>query len=876
MTRQERDPPAVRDIGEDALRRLRIFIGSLGLAEQAQRELLATELIHRGCRARHAWRLANGLKQYQVAEEFNRISAARDDEDPGGGMKASRISEFESWPAATATGKKRPRPTVRTLETLAIIFHTSWDRLIDITDLAELPPSDRAAYRAAVARHGSTRPAIPGVPPGEGVPFVGRRQAMETLRRQVDEHLRGGIGVHVISGLAGMGKTALARQVVQEFAAHYPDGVIWRDLHGHDRDRRPGEPAHVLEELLLHLGVKPVMIPADVARYEERWRRETAERRMLIIFDNALDSKQVRPLLPSPRGCFTVVTSRRPLTGLVGARLLQLPKMAPDEAEELLVTLGNLGPEYDTEAAAQILRIADGLPLPIRLLAGQIAHHGPGVLTAIAADFTHQIEQLAGPDPPSGVETANLILDHFAAEGESVRAALDLSYQRLPDERARRAVRLLGWFPGSEVAAEAFAAMVEESVPATNLLLRTIFEGGLLDPVVSRPGEQRYRMHDVPRLYARGMADAMGFPGERAAAVGRLLRHYLGIVRGIGLPRPFDTDRVLPGRSEPNPNASVERARVWLTEHRDTLMACARAAARDAETAEFAHLLAAQLSTLGYWSDSRGMFELACVINRALGDRTAECDALHGLAHALRLACEYDSAAECFESAGVIATQLGDKPRIAATLWGHAAVSRRLGRYGVSQAEVHDVLRIAREVGNPTLMGDALREIGHIERITERYASGHAHYAEAHRIARLIGDRYGEGWSLFGLGSTARLRGESTSARAYFEQALRIGREIYDTFLQVDGLRGLGHIHRAAAETATAQRYYEESMRKARDTDDIQGEADAWRALGKLAGQQGDRERAGEYLENARQLYEGMDVVLYAEVQRMLRKLAGP
>ncbi|MGW4244590.1 NB-ARC domain-containing protein, partial [Nocardia sp. NPDC004722] len=517
MTRRSQDPgedrtpgleqhPDPGGVGEDALRHLTAFLRETGLDDRELLEPLATELIRRGCRSRKAWRLANHLSQQQVAEQFNRL-AAEHGAKVSGGMRAPRISEFESWPELSPTGKRRPRPTVHSLAILAVIYNTTWDRLVDIEDLREMPPSDRAAYRAALDQRRSVlsnRNAVVLLQ-SEGVPFVGRHAAMAQLRTAIEDHTRGERGTLVITGLAGVGKTTIARQAVQEFADRYPDGVIWLDLHGHDRERAPRRPEHALEQLLVELDVKPVTIPGGQARYSERWRWEAGRRRMLIVLDNALDSRQVRPLLPQSPGSFVMVTSRRPLTGLVGVRRLHLEPMELDEAEELLVTLGNLGSGYDTDAVHRILQIAGGLPLPIRLLAGQLAHHGPAMLTAIAGDFARQAAWMSGPPATdaTGSGAANRILDRFAAEDESVRAALDLSYRELPDEEARRALRLLGWFPGRAISAETLSAMAQLEVSDAAMRLRQLFEGGWLDPVIGRPGQQQYRIHDLSRLYAR-------------------------------------------------------------------------------------------------------------------------------------------------------------------------------------------------------------------------------------------------------------------------------------------------------------------------------------------------------------------------------------
>ncbi|MVU83548.1 tetratricopeptide repeat protein [Nocardia sp. ET3-3] len=867
-------------VGEDALRWLTALLGDVGLADRELLEPLATELIRRGCRPRKAWRLANRLNQNQVAEEFNRISTDNGTKTDGG-MKAPRISEFESWPELSPTGKRRARPTVRSLTILATIYNTTWDRLVDIDDLKELSTADQAAYRAAVKQSRSglaTRSAI-ALLPSEGVPFVGRKAAMAELRGAIDDHSRGERGTLVITGLAGVGKTTIARQAVQEFADRFPDGVVWLDLHGHDRECVPRRAEHALEQLLVELDVKPATIPGGQARYAERWRWEAGRRRMLIVLDNALDSRQVRPLLPQSAGCFVVVTSRRPLTGLVGVRRLHLEPMELAEAEELLVTLGNLGPGYDTDAVHRILRTSGGLPLPIRLLAGQLAHHGPGMLTAIAGDFASQAERLAGhlATDPAGSGAANRILDQFAAEDESVRAALDLSYRELPDEAAQRTLRLLGWFPGSAISAETLAAMLdpEWNMPDPAVQLRQLFEGGWLDPVTGRPGRLRYRIHDLSRLYARSLADALGTSAEHAAVIGRLLRHYLGEALEIEPPqpaRPFGANKGLPPQRQPSRRPAVARARDWLVDEHDSLLACIRIAALDADTAALALLVGTQLSALGYWADAREMFELAHLINTNLDDRVGAGDAMYGLANVLRSVCDYAGAARWFESALDIATEIGDSARVASILGYHAEVCRHQGLFDIALAESLQVLELARALGDPLLECDALRNYGHLERIEKRSESSHRLYIQALGMALQIGDRYGEGWALWGLAILDREQEMFAAAWEKLERARTIATELHDTWLEVDTIRGMGHIHRERGEHASAHLRYSDSLTLAEQTDDSHGQADAWRALGHLALLTNDAEHARECLSKALAMYEPIDVMLFDEVQRELHE----
>ncbi|MFI6867947.1 tetratricopeptide repeat protein [Nocardia sp. NPDC050406] len=862
------------DYGAETRKRLRGILLRTGLADHELVEPLAAELQRLGCRPRKAWRLANGYTLEDAAREYNRAA-----DNARASMTAARVSEFEAWPRPRGNGRDRPRPTLASLEILAAVYRTGWEQLVDTADLEKMPERELAAYRAAVVRRSIAPQTVDGRGlPGETMPFVGRHAQRAELHRRVTEHLRGGRpGVHVISGLAGVGKTALARYLIKEYESSY-EGCIWEDLRGHSDGRAPRTTAGVLEQLLLRIGVPPETIEDHAVRRAERWREEMRERRMLIVFDNVLDSKQVRDLLPHAPGCFVLITSRHKLTGLSGAAPMQLDAMNTAEAEELLVRLSHLPPDYDVRAVRRILETAGRLPLAIRLVAGQIAHHGPDMLAAADRDFQELIEQVqhAPVGSPSAESPAAPILDFFAAEGESLSAAFELSYQRLWEPELRRAVRLLGLFPGSEITAETLAPMADVSPQAANTLIRRIFEVGLLDPAVNGPAAQRYRIHDVTRLFARKQADHEDLPSERAAAIGRLVRYCLAIARKVGAPRPFDLAGSFPNVPEPDPTGATDQAREWLTRERELLLGCIRVAGSGAETGELARLLASHLSGLGHWSDARWLFVRGLDIARGVGDTTAECDVLYGLGTVHRLACDYDTASKCFEEAHGIAARTDDPLRMASALWGYAEVNRHIGDYDRARHAYADVLGIARQLQNLKFEGDALRGLGHIERMRDETATARHYYLAALDIADQIGDRYSRGWSLWGLGSIVRDAGDFTTAGARFEEARMLGMEMNDSLLQVDALRGIGHIERDLGNIDAAQGYYSDSLDLARRSGDPHGEADAWRALAGVAAVSGKRHRprACEFLRKSMALYESMGVkTLTEQVRADMRRL---
>ncbi|OLF04405.1 hypothetical protein BLA60_40885 [Actinophytocola xinjiangensis] len=143
--------------------------------------------------------------------------------------------------------------------------------------------------------------------PREAADFVGRAAELKQLRAAMPA------AIVTLDGMAGIGKTALAVRLAHLVAGHYPDGLLFVDLHGYTDGRAPLSPATALDVLLRGLGVPADQVPADLTARADRWRSQVATRRILVVVDNARDADQVRPLLPGAPGAGVIVTSRRRL-----------------------------------------------------------------------------------------------------------------------------------------------------------------------------------------------------------------------------------------------------------------------------------------------------------------------------------------------------------------------------------------------------------------------------------------------------------------------------------------------------------------------------------------------------------------------------------
>ncbi|MFI7643091.1 BTAD domain-containing putative transcriptional regulator [Nonomuraea sp. NPDC049400] len=377
--------------------------------------------------------------------------------------------------------------------------------------------------------------ARPAELPRDVAGFAGRDAELAWLQ----ECLGGSDGVCVLSGTAGMGKTALAVHWAHQVKDRFPDGQLYIDLRGYDQDHEPLTTAAALSRLLISLGVGPGHMPGGFAHdqapggLEARlglYRSLLAGRSYLLVLDNARTAAQVEELLP-PTGA-AIVTSRHRLGELVvraGAQQRSLGPLSEEDGRALLD--GVLGPACEpaeSDARGALVRVCRGLPLALRIAAANAAARPADGATAVAAELA------------AGDTLAGLTLD--GAGHNAVTVAFSASYRALaPAEQ--RVFRLLGLVPGPDVTVAAAAAATDLPPVAARASLRALAAAHLLDHHVA----DRYRFHDLVRLYA--VAEA-GRDPERAAAWDRLFGHYLDLGAAIAA-RCAPGEYLLPGPRPP-------------------------------------------------------------------------------------------------------------------------------------------------------------------------------------------------------------------------------------------------------------------------------------------------------------------------------------
>ncbi|HEX4225749.1 MAG TPA: BTAD domain-containing putative transcriptional regulator, partial [Pseudonocardiaceae bacterium] len=674
--------------------------------------------------------------------------------------------------------------------------------------------------------------------PGDIGDFTGRESELRQLIDSVPTDQARTVVVSAIDGMAGIGKTTLAVHCARRLAESYPDGQLFVDLWAHTSGHQPLTPSAALDRLLRAMDVPGGQVPEELAERAALWRSTLAGRRVLIVLDNAADSAQVRQLLPGAPGCLTLVTSRRRLTDLDSVHLLTLDVLPPADAMALFEqVVGDSRPAEEPEAAGEVLALCGYLPLAIRIAAARLRHRRVWDVAHLRdrlRDHQRRLAELRGDD-------------------RSVVAVFALSYQQLTVDQ-RRLFRLLGLHPGTDIDANAAAALAGEPVHRQEELLEDLFDAHLLQ----QPSAGRYLLHDLLRAYAAQLAADEDTEADRHAALTRLFGHYAHTAsRAMDLIAPAERHRrpVVEATGGPEPGlADDDAARAWLETERVNLIAIAAYGAEHgwpAETTRLSGILGRYLETRAYHDDALALHTNALATARETGDENGAGDALAGIG---RVHARWGNAEDALDRLGqalVLYRGTGNRPGQCTALNNIGYMHWAAGRYAPALEYFQQSLAISDESGDTTSQSFALNNLGLVYRRLGRYDDAVAVYRQALVILRADRNRAAEGVVLDNLGYVLGRLGRHTEALEHLREALAMARESGHRPGQSAALNGLGYVHRDAGQIDRAMASYLQALDIAREVGERFLEADALNGLGETSGSAGNPVRARDYHHDA-------------------------
>ncbi|MCX2922100.1 tetratricopeptide repeat protein [Streptomyces sp. NEAU-W12] len=644
----------------------------------------------------------------------------------------------------------------------------------------------------------------------------------------------------VVSGFAGVGKTALVSRWLHQHESRFPDGHLYADLGGHADDGGPGPvaPATVLEGFLVALGARS--IPATTAQRSVLWRSVTSGLRLAVFLDNAFTAAQVRPLLLGSPAGLTVVTARSHLTGLRvdGAAVHHLAPLPAESAVELLALGGGRRVAHEPAAARDVVALCGRLPLAVALASAQLAVRPHRSVSALA-------ESLARGGGP---------LDALHIEGEPVmRTALDASYDLLPDDGATL-YRRMGLLPTDRYDHFMLSAVAGHATTggtgapagvAVDLAIDALLEASLLEET----GPGTYRFHDLVRPHARRLGEEEeakeGSTGRRGHTLRRFVDWCLAtatLAEGMLTPSHRMTHPDGAPAAEPTvaptPLAGPEEALAWLDTHRGSLMGAVQHCARVGwdttcwQLTDRAWPLFLRLRPSEMWIEAH---RLGLDAARRSGSRQGEGRMLTSGAIGLRDAGQYDEAAAWYRQA-----------------LGHATAD-----------------------GDVRQQAQAVNGLGHIGLLTGRLDEAHAHFEHALRLRESIGYRRGAALSRMRLGETALAGNDFGAAAEHLRQAYTELESLAEDYEATRALALLGHVLVEDNDQGEGTRRLREALARFRagGTRSRHWEGRSLEWLGRAAESRGDTEEAGLCYEAARDLFQRVNPVDAERVEARLRHL---
>ncbi|WP_327068673.1 AfsR/SARP family transcriptional regulator [Kitasatospora sp. NBC_01302] len=652
--------------------------------------------------------------------------------------------------------------------------------------------------------------APPAQLPADVSDFSGRGELVGELREVLRRASGQAVVVTSLAGIGGVGKTTLAVHVAHSVRSEFPDGQLYVDLRG--VSATPADPTVVLGDFLFALGITEA--PESFEQRVAMYRSMLADRRMLIMLDNARDVEQMTPLIPGVAGCAVLATSRSRLAGIPGAHLFDVEELTPSEALELFGAIaGQHRVEAEPEAALAVVTSCGFLPLAVRIAAARLASRPRWTVTDLARRLADQRRRL----------------DELQLGNLAVETTLGLGYGQLKPAEAR-AFRLLALIDCPDLPLSAVAALLGTSEDEAEDIAEALVEANMLECFT--PG--RYRYHDLLRLFAQKQREKTADLADTQAALLRLLALLVSTLRNAVQILEPDDQLIEPLQELTHPGEqldSADAARSWLRLELPLILgAIEESVAGSAELLPLAIDLLLTLNTLAEEQNHaqriRRTLTVADGAAAELGSDPALARVRYALAFFAYLTGVYPEAErslrECLALLGqqspglrsaassLLGTVLTATSRPAEALpflqeardlcttlaaMGGAAriegniarVHLMLGQEEEAVSSARSAVAIARGSGNAASLADTLYQLGVVLRATGSAADAAGHLSEAYLLYQRQQHRLREGLSLARLAGCLLADERVAEAAAAAEEGLKIAQEL-DSAAYCEGL----------------------------------------------------------------------------------------
>ena len=688
---------------------------------------------------------------------------------------------------------------------------------------------------------------VPFLLPSAIADFTGRGKQIDAIERELalasEDPARLAVPIIIVAGKGGIGKTTVAVHAAHMVAERFPDGQLFADLHG--GASRQVSPMHVLERFLRALGVPGSAIPEGLEERAEMYRARLADRKTLVVLDDAASESQVLPLLPGTRMSAVLITSRSRLAGLAGAIHVDMDIFDADQSMELLARIaGSARVRSEVESAKALAELCGQLPLALRIAGARLS-----------ARPHWRIEQLV-----SRLEDETRRLDELNHGDMGIRASISYTYESVGAE-ARRLFRRLAILDSGQFSVWNGAALLDIPFPDAADLFDELADAQLIETAGGHGPHNLYRFHDLIRVFARECLAGEETPAERKAALERVLGALLFLTEAAHR-REYGADYArihsdaprwpLPERlvaqlvAEPLPWYERERpmlvsgirqaaqagfvdlswdlavsavtlfeSRVYLDDWREThevALAAVRQASNVRGQAALLYSRGSLHITEKRFPEARRDFDEAIRFFEETGDDRGTALVLRNIAFLERMSGNYEEAMAGYERALAIFTRTGDHVSRAYVLHNLAQLRLETGDPEGASALLSDALALSREGGSRRVETQVLHRMGDTYLAWEEPALAAEIFDTALAMVRDIGDPVGEAYILNGLGIARIRQGETASAEEALRHAVRLARKTGDRLPEARSLLGLGELALACEDAQHAVIHLEQAL----------------------------------------------------------------